>query len=169
MSKLNLSKDKLEEYQGFIKQLKMFFDDLPDGAYLGVMESETRQWLKENKIKANPLDFYLEYSPEDNEVMTIIDLICTTNTMKEIQALFNEFIKLLNQKREYIDIPERIVCSSCQVFVDTRDGTNEDGSEIIHTVYGLRHYDPFMHKQLDELEKNYKYPLLDWEQGFPNK
>lgn len=66
----------------------------------------------------------------------------------------------------YADIPERIVCSVCQVFVDKRDGTNEDGSEIIHEVYGLRHYDSFMHKQLDELEKNYKYPLLDFEQGF---
>ena len=29
MSKLNLSKDKLEEYQGFIKQLNDVFDDLP--------------------------------------------------------------------------------------------------------------------------------------------
>ena len=97
--------------------------------------------------------------------MDIINLI-KQQTPEERQALFNEFIKLLNQKREYIDIPERIVCSVCQVFVDTRDGTNEDGSEIIHSVYGLRHYDSFMHKQLDELEKNYKYPLLDWEQGF---
>lgn len=52
------------------------------------------------------------------------------------------------------------------MFVDKRDGTNEDGSEIIHEVYGVRHYDKFMHKQLDELEKNYKYPLLGWEQGF---
>lgn len=97
--------------------------------------------------------------------MDIINLI-KQQTPEERQALFSEFIKLLNQKREYIDIPERIVCSVCQVFVDTRDGTNEDGSEIIHSVYGLRHYDSFMHKQLDELEKNYKYPLLDWEQGF---
>ena len=97
--------------------------------------------------------------------MTIIDLIAQESP-EERQLIFNEFIKLLNQKREYVDIPERIVCSACQVFVDTRDGTNEDGSEIIHTVYGLRHYDPFMHKQLDELEKNYKYPLLDWEHGF---
>lgn len=97
--------------------------------------------------------------------MDIINLI-KQQTPEERQALFSEFIKLLNQKRECIDIPERIVCSVCQVFVDTRDGTNEDGSEIIHSVYGLRHYDLFMHKQLDELEKNYKYPLLDWEQGF---
>lgn len=97
--------------------------------------------------------------------MNIIDLIAR-QTPEERQALFDEFIKLLNQKREYVDIPERIVCSACQVFVDKRDGTNEDGSKIIHTVYGLRHYDSRMHKQLDELEKNYKYPLLDWEQGF---
>ena len=62
MSKYKLSKDKLEEYQRFIKQLNNVFDDLPDGAYLGVMESETRQWLKENKIKANPLDFYLKHA-----------------------------------------------------------------------------------------------------------
>ena len=81
--------------------------------------------------------------------MTIIDLIAQESP-EERQLIFNEFVKLLNQKREYVDIPERIVCSACQVFVDTRDGTNEDGSEIIHTVYGLRHYDP----------------LLDWEQGF---
>lgn len=67
MSKLNLSKDKLEEYQGFIKQLNDVFDDLPDGAYLATMESETRRWLKENKIKANALDFYLEYSPKDDD------------------------------------------------------------------------------------------------------
>ena len=97
--------------------------------------------------------------------MDIINLI-KQQTPEERQTLFNEFIKLLNQKREYADIPERIVCSVCQVFVDKRDGTNEDGSEIIHEVYGLRHYDSFMHKQLDELEKNYKYPLLDFEQGF---
>lgn len=62
MSKYKLSKDKLEEYQGFIKQLNDVFDDLSDGAYLGVIESETRQWLKENKIKANPLDFYLKHA-----------------------------------------------------------------------------------------------------------
>lgn len=97
--------------------------------------------------------------------MTIIDLIAQQSP-EERQLIFNEFIKLLNQKREYVDIPERIVCSACQVFVDTRDDTNEVGNENIHTVYGLRHYDPFMHKQLDELEKNYKYPLLDWKQGF---
>lgn len=97
--------------------------------------------------------------------MDIINLI-KQQTPEERQALFNEFIKLLNQKREYVDIPERIVCSVCQVFVDTRDGTNEDGSEIIHEVYGLRHYDPFMRKQIKELEKQYNYALLDWEQGF---
>lgn len=97
--------------------------------------------------------------------MNIIDLIAQ-QTPEERQELFNEFIKLLNQKREYVDIQERIVCSACQVFVDKRDGTNEDGSEIIHEVYGVRHYDSFMHKQLDELEKRYKYPLLNWEQGF---
>lgn len=97
--------------------------------------------------------------------MNIIDLIAQ-QTPEERQVLFDEFIKLLNQKREYVDIPERVVCSACQVFVDKRDGTNEDGSKIIHTVYGLRHYDSRMLKQLDELEKNYKYPLVDWEQGF---
>lgn len=97
--------------------------------------------------------------------MDIINLI-KQQTPEERQALFNEFIKLLNQKREYVDIPERIVCSACQVFVDERDGTNEDGSEIIHEVYGLRHYDSFMRKQIKELEKQYNYALLDWEQGF---
>lgn len=97
--------------------------------------------------------------------MDIINLI-KQQTPEERQALFGEFIKLLNQKREYVYIPERIVCSACQVFVDERDGTNEDGSEVVHTVYGLRHYDPFMCKQIAELEKNYKYPLLDFEQGF---
>lgn len=97
--------------------------------------------------------------------MTIIDLIAQESP-EERQLIFNEFVKLLNQKWEYVDIPERIVCSACQVFVDTRDGTNEDGSEIIHEVYGLRHYDPFMRKQIKELEKQYKYALLDWEQGF---
>ena len=85
---------------------------------------------------------------------------------KERQQLFNDFIKLLNKKREYHTIPERIVCSACQVFVDERDGVNEDGSLIIHEVYGLRHYDSFMNKQLDELEPFYKYPLLDYDQGF---
>lgn len=97
--------------------------------------------------------------------MNIIDLI-KQQTPEERQALFNEFIKLLNQKGEYIDIPDRIVCSACQVFVDERDGTNEDGSLIIHEVYGLRHYDPLMRKQIKELEKQYKYALLDYEQGF---
>lgn len=97
--------------------------------------------------------------------MDIINLI-KQQTPEERQELFNEFIKLLNQKREYVDIPERIVCSACQVFVDERDGTNEDGSEIIHEVYGLRHYDQFMRKQIKELEKQYNYALLDWEQGF---
>ena len=66
MSK-QISKDKLEEYQWFIKQLNDVFDDLPDGAYLAAMESETRYWLKENKIKANALDFYLKHSPKDDE------------------------------------------------------------------------------------------------------
>lgn len=97
--------------------------------------------------------------------MDIINLI-KQQTPEERQELFNEFIKLLNQKREYVDIPERIVCSACQVFVDKKDGTNEDGSEIIHEVYGLRHYDQFMRKQIQELEKQYNYALLDWEQGF---
>ena len=97
--------------------------------------------------------------------MDIINLI-KQQTPEERQALFNEFIKLLNQKREYVYIPERIVCSACQVFVDERDGTNEDGGEIIHEVYGLRHYDPFMRKQIKELEKQYNYALLDWKQGF---
>lgn len=97
--------------------------------------------------------------------MNIIDLI-KQQTPEERQALFDEFIKLLNQKGEYIDIPDRIVCSACQVFVDERDGTNEDGSLIIHEVYGLRHYDSLMRKQIKELEKQYKYALLDYEQGF---
>lgn len=65
MKKLKLSQDKLEEYQAFINTLNDVYDDLPDGAYLATMESETRRWLKENKIKANALDFYLEYSPEE--------------------------------------------------------------------------------------------------------
>lgn len=97
--------------------------------------------------------------------MDIINLI-KQQTPEERQALFNEFIKLLNQKREYVDIPERIVCSVCQLCVDKQDGTNEDGSDIIHSVYGLRHYDKFMHKQIVELEKQYKYPLLAFDQGF---
>lgn len=67
MKKVKLPQDKLEEYQGFIQQLNNVFSELPDGAYLATMESETRRWLKENKIKANALDFYLEYSPKDNE------------------------------------------------------------------------------------------------------
>lgn len=79
--------------------------------------------------------------------MDIINLI-KQQTPEERQALFNEFIKLLNQKREYVDIPERIVCSACQVFVDERDGTLENGDYIIHEVYGLRHYDPFMRRQI---------------------
>lgn len=85
---------------------------------------------------------------------------------KERQQLFNDFIKLLNKKREYHEIPERIVCSACQVFVDERDGTLENGDYIIHEVYGLRHYDSFMNKQIKELEKMYKHALLDWGQGF---
>lgn len=67
MKKLKLSTSKLAEYQGLIRQLHISFDSLPDGAYLAVMESETREWLKENKIKANALDFYLEHSPKDNK------------------------------------------------------------------------------------------------------
>lgn len=66
MKKIRLSTDKLAEYQGFINALNDVFNNLPDGAYLAVMESETREWLKEHKIKANALDFYLEYSPKDN-------------------------------------------------------------------------------------------------------
>lgn len=97
--------------------------------------------------------------------MDIINLI-KQQIPEERQALFNEFIKLLNQKREYVDIPERIVCSVCQVFVDKRDGTLENGDYIIHEVYGVRHYDPFMLKQINALENQYKYPLLDFDQGF---
>ena len=67
MKKVKLSQSKLKEYQAFINTLNDIFDDLPDGAYLATMESETRRWLKENKIKANALDFYLEYSPKDDE------------------------------------------------------------------------------------------------------
>lgn len=67
MSNLKLSQDKLEEYQAFINALNGIFDELPDGAYLATMESETRRWLKENKIKADALDFYLEYSPKGDE------------------------------------------------------------------------------------------------------
>ena len=89
--------------------------------------------------------------------MDIINLI-KQQTPEERQAL--------NQKREYVDIPERIVCSACQVFVDERDGTLENGDYIIHEVYGVRHYDPFMRKQINTLEKQYKYPLLDFDQGF---
>lgn len=48
--------------------------------------------------------------------MNIIDLIKKLST-EEKQQVFNEFIKLLNGEREYLDIPERIVCSACQVFV----------------------------------------------------
>lgn len=66
MKKVKLSADKLAEYQEFIKALNDIFNDLSDGAYLATMESETREWLKENKIKANALDFYLEYLPKDN-------------------------------------------------------------------------------------------------------
>lgn len=67
MKKVKLSLDKLEEYQAFINALNDVYESLPDGAYLATMESETRRWLKENKIKANALDFYLEYSPKDDE------------------------------------------------------------------------------------------------------
>lgn len=67
MSKFKLSPDKLAEYQGLLHQLHISFDGLPDGAYLAVMESETREWLKEHKIRANALDFYLEHSPKDDE------------------------------------------------------------------------------------------------------
>ena len=66
MKKVKLSANKLAEYQGFINALNDVFNDLPDGAYLATMESETREWLKEHKIKANALDFYLEHSPEKN-------------------------------------------------------------------------------------------------------
>lgn len=67
MKKVKLSQDKLEEYQAFISALNDIFGELPDGTYLAAMESETRRWLKENKIKANALDFYLEYSIKDDE------------------------------------------------------------------------------------------------------
>ena len=59
MKKVKLSKDKLEEYQALIQQLNQFFDGLPDGAYSALMEDETRRWLKENNIKVNALDFYI--------------------------------------------------------------------------------------------------------------
>lgn len=71
MKKVKLSQDKLEEYQAFINALNDIFDDLSDGVYLATMESQTREWLKENKIKANALDFYLEHSPKDDEYETI--------------------------------------------------------------------------------------------------
>ena len=62
MSKFKISSDKLAEYKEFIKQLSILFDDLPDGAYMATMETETKHWLKDNGIKANPLDFYLKYA-----------------------------------------------------------------------------------------------------------
>lgn len=67
MKKVKLSQSKLEKYQGYINALNDIFGELPDGAYLATMEDETRHWLKENKIKANALDFYLEYSPKEDE------------------------------------------------------------------------------------------------------
>lgn len=97
--------------------------------------------------------------------MDIISLIKKLSK-DEKQQVFNEFIKLLNSESECLDIQERIVCSVCQVFVDKRDGTLENGEHIIHEVYGVRHYDQFMLKQLNALEKQYKYPLLDFDQGF---
>ena len=42
MKKVKLSADKLVEYQGFIDVLNDIFNNLPDGAYLATMESETR-------------------------------------------------------------------------------------------------------------------------------
>lgn len=62
MKKVKLSAGKLAEYQGFINALNDVYESLSDGAYLATMESETREWLKEHKIKANALDFYLKYS-----------------------------------------------------------------------------------------------------------
>ena len=66
MKKVKLSADMLAEYQSFINALNDVYESLPDGAYLATMESETREWLKEHKIKANALDFYLEHSSEDS-------------------------------------------------------------------------------------------------------
>ena len=97
--------------------------------------------------------------------MNVIDLI-KQQTPEERQVLFNEFIKLLNRKREYVDIPERIVCSACRLCVDKRDGTLENDEHIMHEVYGIRHYDPFMRKQIAALEKQYKYPLISFDEGF---
>ena len=62
MSKQKLTSTKIEEYRNYIHELVEIFDDLPDGAFLSVMEEETRKWLKENHIKANALDFYLKHS-----------------------------------------------------------------------------------------------------------
>ena len=65
MAKFKLSKEKLKEYHYFIQAVQDMYDDLPDGAYLATMESETREWLKTNKVKANALDFYIKYSPKE--------------------------------------------------------------------------------------------------------
>lgn len=62
MKKPKLSKEKLEEYQYFIQAVQDMYDDLPDGAWFGVMISETRHWLKENNIKADAHDFYLKHA-----------------------------------------------------------------------------------------------------------
>ncbi|MFC2544881.1 MAG: hypothetical protein ACFNUN_08490 [Aggregatibacter sp.] len=57
-----LSKEKIEEYKGFLIHVKEMCIDMPDGAFFATMQSETELWLENNGLShLDPYEFYIKY------------------------------------------------------------------------------------------------------------
>lgn len=112
MKKVKPSKDKLEEYKGFINALNGMFNELPDGAYLALMEDETRRWLKENKIKANALDFIFNTHQRMMNMQEFINFIgIAVNAFFILYAL-----RLTLTSKSYIDLVTATILTTSVVY-----------------------------------------------------
>lgn len=57
------SKDKINEYKGYIEAIQEIADDMPDGAFIETMRTETERWLIDNGFHdIEPLDFYIQHA-----------------------------------------------------------------------------------------------------------
>ncbi|TLU75405.1 hypothetical protein FE589_08755 [Mannheimia varigena] len=56
------NQQQIREYQGFIQAVKDMAEDMPDGAYLATLESETERWLSEKGFAhLCEYDFMMKY------------------------------------------------------------------------------------------------------------
>lgn len=56
------NQQQIREYQGFIRAVKDMIEDMPNGAYLAALESETERWLSENGFRhLCEHDFMMKY------------------------------------------------------------------------------------------------------------